>query len=109
MVVVDSAHGFDKKIIEAIKFIEKTYPQLQVIGGNIATAEGAKALIDARVDALRVGMGPGAICTTRIVSGMGVPQLTALRRHGKSTCSRSVNGDDGKFFLELRGGTGKNY
>ena len=78
VVVVDSAHGFDKKIIEAIKFIEKTYPQLQVIGGNIATAEGAKALIDARVDALRVGMGPGAICTTRIVSGMGVPQLTAL-------------------------------
>lgn len=78
VVIVDSAHGFDKKIIEAIQFIKKTYPNIQVIGGNIATAEAAKGLIDAGVDALRVGMGPGAICTTRIVSGMGVPQLTAI-------------------------------
>ncbi|HLB60626.1 MAG TPA: IMP dehydrogenase, partial [Patescibacteria group bacterium] len=78
VVVVDSAHGFDRKIIEAIKFIKKNYPKLQVIGGNIATAEGARALISAGADGLRVGMGPGAICTTRIVSGMGVPQLTAI-------------------------------
>src|SRR3990167_2307452 len=78
VVVVDSAHGFDRKIIEAITFIKKAYPKLQVIGGNIATAEGARALISAGADGLRVGMGPGAICTTRIVSGMGVPQLTAI-------------------------------
>lgn len=78
VVVVDSAHGYDKKIIEAIKFIKKIYPKLQVIGGNIATKEGAEALVKAGVDGLRVGMGPGAICTTRIVSGMGVPQLTAV-------------------------------
>ena len=78
VVVVDSAHGYDKKIIEAITFIKKAYPKLQVIGGNIATAEGARALISAGADGLRVGMGPGAICTTRIVSGMGVPQLTAI-------------------------------
>ncbi|MBI4137272.1 IMP dehydrogenase [Candidatus Roizmanbacteria bacterium] len=78
VVVVDSAHGFDKKIISAIRFIKEKYPSLQVIAGNIATSEGAQALIDAGADALRVGMGPGAICTTRIVSGMGVPQLTAI-------------------------------
>lgn len=78
VVVVDSAHGFDKKIIEAIKFIKIHHPKLQVIGGNIATGEGARALINVGADGLRVGMGPGAICTTRIVSGMGVPQLTAV-------------------------------
>ena len=78
VIVVDSAHGFDKKVLEAIKFIKKTYTKLQVISGNTATAEGAQASIDAGADGLRVGMGPGAICTTRIVSGMGVPQLTAI-------------------------------
>jgi IMP dehydrogenase len=78
VVLVDSAHGFDKKIIEAISCIKRTYPEKQVIAGNIATGAGAEALIKAGADALRVGMGPGAICTTRIVSGMGVPQLTAV-------------------------------
>jgi len=77
-VVVDSAHGFSKPVIEAIAFIKKKYPKLEVIGGNIATFEGAKALIAAGADGLRVGMGPGAICTTRIISGMGVPQITAI-------------------------------
>ncbi|MEX2012890.1 MAG: IMP dehydrogenase, partial [Candidatus Levyibacteriota bacterium] len=77
-VVVDSAHGFSKPVIEAIAFIKKKYPKIEVIGGNIATFEGAKALIAAGADGLRVGMGPGAICTTRIISGMGVPQITAI-------------------------------
>ena len=77
-VVVDSAHGYVSTIIKAIQSLKNKYPALQVIGGNIATKEGAKALIHAGADALRVGMGPGAICTTRIVSGMGVPQITAL-------------------------------
>lgn len=77
-IVVDSAHGFAKTIIETVRFIKRTYPQLQVIAGNVATYAGAKALIKAGVDGLRVGMGPGAICTTRIVSGMGVPQVTAI-------------------------------
>lgn len=77
-VVVDSAHGYASTIIKAIQSLKNKYPSLQVIGGNIATREGAKALIQAGADALRVGMGPGAICTTRIVSGMGVPQITAL-------------------------------
>ncbi len=77
-IVVDSAHGYALPIIRAIQSLKNEYPSLQVIGGNIATKEGAKALIHAGADALRVGMGPGAICTTRIVSGMGVPQITAL-------------------------------
>lgn len=77
VIVVDSAHGYSTFIIEAVKHIKKHF-SVDVIAGNIATAEGAKALIDAGADGLRVGMGPGAICTTRIVSGMGVPQLTAI-------------------------------
>ncbi len=78
VIVVDSAHGYTKQVIEAVSFIKKTYPTMEVIGGSIATANGAKALINAGADGLRVGMGPGAICTTRIISGMGVPQVTAL-------------------------------
>ncbi len=78
VVVIDSAHGFTKTIIAALKFIKKTYPYLEVIAGNIATADGARGLIAAGADGLRVGMGPGAICTTRIISGMGMPQITAI-------------------------------
>jgi IMP dehydrogenase len=78
LIVVDSAHGFSKSIIEAVKYLKKTWPDLQVMAGNIATYEGALALIEAGADSLRVGMGPGAICTTRVVSGMGVPQVSAL-------------------------------
>lgn len=78
VIVVDSAHGYAKNVIETIKYIKNLYPHLQVIGGNVATADGAKALIESGADGLRVGMGPGAICTTRIISGMGVPQITAI-------------------------------
>jgi len=77
VVVVDSAHGYAKYVIEAVENIKHNY-QVEIIAGNVATKEGAEALIKAGVDGLRVGMGPGAICTTRIVSGMGVPQLTAI-------------------------------
>lgn len=78
VIVLDSAHGWSYQIMDALKFIKKKYPMLEVIAGNVATREGAKALIDAGADGLRVGMGPGAICTTRVVSGMGVPQVTAI-------------------------------
>jgi len=78
VIVVDSAHGFSKGVIKATKHINKNFPKVEVISGNIATADGAKALIKAGADGLRVGMGPGAICTTRIISGMGVPQITAI-------------------------------
>lgn len=77
VLLVDSAHGHAKKVIEALKWIKQRY-KTEVMAGNVATAEGAQALIEAGADGLRVGMGPGAICTTRIVSGMGVPQLAAL-------------------------------
>ena len=78
VIVIDSAHGFTKTMILAIRFIKRRYPKIDLIAGNIATADGAKALIRAGADGLRVGMGPGAICTTRIISGMGVPQITAI-------------------------------
>lgn len=78
VIVVDSAHGFSKPVLETISFIKKNYPKIEVIGGNVATYEGAKALIKVGCDALRVGMGPGTICTTRVISGMGVPQVTAI-------------------------------
>jgi IMP dehydrogenase len=82
VIVVDSAHGFSKFVIEATEFI-KQHHKVDVIAGNVATTEGAEALIKAGADGLRVGMGPGAICTTRIVSGMGVPQLTAIIESSK--------------------------
>lgn len=78
IIVVDSAHGFSRGVIEATKYIKNKFSKMQVISGSIATYDGAMGLIKAGADGLRVGMGPGAICTTRIISGMGVPQITAI-------------------------------
>lgn len=78
VITVDTAHGHSRGVHDAVRLIKAKYPELQVIAGNIATAEGARYLIDAGVDAIKVGIGPGAICTTRVVSGVGVPQLTAV-------------------------------
>ncbi len=78
VIVVDSAHGHSKNILEAVKKIKTTYPELQVIAGNIATGAATKALIEAGADAVKVGIGPGSICTTRIVAGIGVPQISAI-------------------------------
>ena len=78
VIVVDSAHGHSKNIIEAVKKIKAKYPDLQVIAGNIATGAAIKALIDAGADAVKVGIGPGSICTTRVVAGIGVPQISAI-------------------------------
>ena len=78
VIVLDSAHGFTSIMVLAIKFIKKNYKNIDVVAGNIATSDAARVLIKAGADALRVGMGPGAICTTRIISGMGVPQITAI-------------------------------
>ena len=77
-VVVDSAHGHSKNILNAVKQIKATYPDLQVIAGNVATGEATKALIEAGADAVKVGIGPGSICTTRVVAGIGVPQISAI-------------------------------
>ncbi|MDR1885491.1 MAG: IMP dehydrogenase [Synergistaceae bacterium] len=78
VVVVDTAHGHSKLVIETIREVRRKYPDLQLVGGNIATADAAAALIDAGVDAVKVGIGPGSICTTRIVAGIGVPQVAAI-------------------------------
>ena len=75
---IDSAHGHSKNVIETIKAIKKEFPDIDVIGGNVATPEGAIALAKAGADAVKVGMGPGSICTTRIIAGIGVPQITAI-------------------------------
>ena len=78
MVTLDSAHGHSKGVIDALKSLKSNFKDLQVIAGNVGTAEGAKALAEAGADAVKVGIGPGSICTTRIVAGIGVPQLTAI-------------------------------
>ncbi len=78
VVCLDSAHGHSKNIIEKVKEIKRAYPDLEVIAGNIATPEAAKALIEAGADAVKVGIGPGSICTTRVIAGIGVPQVTAV-------------------------------
>ncbi len=78
VIVVDSAHGHSKNIIEAVQRIKAAFPELQIIAGNIATGAAAKALIEAGADAVKVGIGPGSICTTRVVAGIGVPQITAI-------------------------------
>jgi IMP dehydrogenase len=78
LVVVDTAHGHSRRVLEAVERIKRLSNKVQVVAGNIATSEGAKALIDAGADAIKVGIGPGSICTTRIVAGVGVPQLTAI-------------------------------
>ncbi|AKL93878.1 inosine-5'-monophosphate dehydrogenase GuaB [Clostridium aceticum] len=78
VVVVDTAHGHSKGVVEAVKQIKAQYPELQLVAGNIATAEATVALIEAGADAVKVGIGPGSICTTRVVAGIGVPQVTAV-------------------------------
>jgi IMP dehydrogenase len=78
LIVVDTAHGHSKKVIDAVRTIKQNYPTVEVMAGNIATAEAAEALIQAGADAIKVGIGPGSICTTRVVAGVGVPQITAI-------------------------------
>ena len=78
VIVVDSAHGHSQGVLDRVAWVKKHFPQVQVIGGNIVTGDGALALMDAGADAVKVGIGPGSICTTRIVAGVGVPQVTAV-------------------------------
>lgn len=91
VIVLDTAHGHSKGVLDSVSQIRATYPELAIIAGNVATAEGTKALIDAGADVVKVGIGPGSICTTRVVAGVGVPQITAVydcateaRKHGKA-------------------------
>ena len=78
IITIDTAHGHSKSVIDTLKYIKKNYPQQQVIAGNVATSDAAESLIKSGADAVKVGIGPGSICTTRIVAGVGVPQLSAI-------------------------------
>lgn len=78
VIVVDTAHGHSQGVLDRVNWVKKNYPHIEVIGGNIATADAAKALVDAGADGVKVGIGPGSICTTRIVAGVGVPQISAI-------------------------------
>lgn len=88
VVVVDTAHGHSKGVIEMVKWVKKTHPEIDVVAGNIATGEAAAALRDAGADAVKVGIGPGSICTTRVVAGVGIPQITAIY-----DCACQLKGD----------------
>src|SRR5437773_8628822 len=78
VIVVDTAHGHSSRVVEAVKEVKRRLPDVDVIAGNIATEEAARDLVKAGVDAVKVGMGPGSICTTRVVSGVGMPQISAI-------------------------------
>ncbi len=78
VIVIDTAHGHSANVLKVVRMVKDTYPDLQIIAGNVATAEATKALIEAGVDAVKVGIGPGSICTTRVVAGIGVPQISAV-------------------------------
>ena len=90
VLVVDSAHGHSKNVIDTVKLIKQTFSDIQVVGGNVATADGALALIEAGADAVKIGMGPGSICTTRIIAGIGVPQVTAILKIREAIKKSSV-------------------
>jgi len=95
LLVVDTAHGHSARVLETVKWLKKDWPSVQVAAGNIATAEGAKALAAAGADAVKVGVGPGSICTTRVVTGVGVPQITAILE-----AARGVAGTDCKVISD---------
>jgi IMP dehydrogenase len=79
VIVIDTSHGHSQGVLERVGMVKKRYPKVQVIGGNVATAAGAKAMADQGADAVKVGIGPGSICTTRIIAGVGVPQISAIQ------------------------------
>ena len=90
VIVVDTAHGHSQGVLDRVKWIKKNYPKTDVIGGNIATADAAKALVDVGTDGVKVGIGPGSICTTRIVAGVGVPQITAIHNVAEALKSKKI-------------------
>ena len=90
VIVVDTAHGHAESVLETVKWVKTSYPDVQVIGGNIATESAALALIEYGADAVKVGIGPGSICTTRIVAGVGVPQITAIDNVAKAAKNKNV-------------------
>ena len=90
VICLDTAHGHSKGVLDAIRLVKKNYPGLEVVGGNVATEAGARALVEAGADGVKVGVGPGSICTTRVVAGVGVPQLTAIFNAAKGVAGTGV-------------------
>ena len=90
VIVVDTAHGHSQSVLDTVKWVKSVYPDVQVIGGNIATGEAALALIEHGADAVKIGIGPGSICTTRIVAGVGVPQITAIDNVVKAAHKKDI-------------------
>jgi IMP dehydrogenase len=90
VLVVDTAHGHSQRVLDRISWIKQKYPSIPIVGGNVATRDGARALVDAGADSVKVGIGPGSICTTRIVSGIGVPQITAVSEVADEIADRGV-------------------
>ena len=95
VIIVDTAHGHSAGVLDMVKWVKKTFPDSQLIGGNVATAVGAKALVDAGADGVKVGIGPGSICTTRIVSGVGMPQISAI-----ANVAEALKGTDVPFIAD---------
>ena len=111
VIVLDTAHGHSQGVLDAVKKIKETYPELQVIAGNVATAEAVEDLIEAGADCVKIGIGPGSICTTRVVAGVGVPQLTAVmdcaeegRKHGVPVIADGGLKYSGDIVKALAGG-----
>ncbi len=90
LIVVDTAHGHSQGVLDRVKWVKKNFPHIEVVGGNIATGDAARALVDAGADGVKVGIGPGSICTTRIVAGVGVPQITAIANVADALANTNV-------------------
>ena len=90
VIVVDTAHGHSQNVLDAVRFLRRHYPDLNLVAGNVATEEGTSALIGAGVNGVKVGVGPGSICTTRVVSGVGVPQITAIASCAKAAARHNT-------------------
>ena len=111
VIVVDTAHGHSRGVLERVSWVKKQYPEMQVIGGNIATAAAARDLVEAGADAVKVGIGPGSICTTRIVAGVGVPQISAISNVAEALAGTGRAGDCRRwhplFWRRLQGDGGR--
>jgi IMP dehydrogenase len=90
VLIVDTAHGHAQGVLDRVKWIKKTFPNVEVVGGNVGTGDGAKALVDHGADGVKVGIGPGSICTTRIVAGVGVPQISAIQNVAEALAKSGV-------------------
>jgi IMP dehydrogenase len=90
VIVIDTSHGHSAGVLDAVRDTKRNFPKCELIAGNVATAEGAKALIEAGVDAVKIGVGPGSICTTRIIAGVGIPQMSAIRDAYKASAQHGI-------------------